>query len=342
MHTTTIDHYTKSLAKPGKVKNGDHSKIVETPDYFLGVISDGISSFPCDHEASKLCCLHLTEYVEQHYVETTDLKKLVHDALDFTNQNLLKVADPCDGLGCTVCGVLWSKTTNEVWCFWVGDSRIYTVDQHNKLLQWSKDDSEEKIIKGSVSSGQSVESKSYLTNFLGWKNCTFWIDAVCISNSDAPLASFVLATDGFFESVRDFDKTVLELVHEMDFSEAFEKVFKDTIPYQQDDSTVLVLRFIPALDEAEIEAFFNALTGRDKEIKYTLPESKFHLTRLLSVALSRSITKNDEASCISLLELIEKYRIKLTKKELEALLEQLVKENVNPAGVYQKLVLMLR
>ncbi len=320
--------FSKSLAKPGKKKNGDFCKTIDASDYVLALVADGISSTPCDWKASETACENLATYVAEHLTHDSDNKKLLREALVQVNKDLLGEAGECDGLGTTICGVLWMKDSTLIRYFSLGDSRIYFY-RENKLLQISHDDSQTSVSTKNLRPGDQVFSRSLITNHLGRSNCQISIKEHSFEAGDG----IVLATDGFIESTASFEAEITNSINQIDFEKPTTHLFEKNRIDQRDDATLaLIRRAYPRPDSSDISEFLGGLRpGQD-----VLQESDMAFHALVS-----GIRDQNDQVCLASIQLIKERNLRLGKQRLMSLLNQVVESNYKGAGLYNALVLLI-
>lgn len=320
--------FSKSLAKPGKKKNGDFYKTVDASDYVLALVADGISSTPCDWKASKTACENLGIYVAEHFSHNSDIKKLLSEALVQVNKDLLGEAGECDGLGTTICGALWMKGSDLISYFSLGDSRIYFY-RKNKLLQISSDDSLTSVSTKNLRPGDQVFSRSLITNHLGRSNYQISIKEHSFEAGDG----IILATDGFIESTASFEAEITNSINQIDFEKPVTHLFEKNRIDQRDDATLtLMRRAYPRPDSSDISEFLSGL--RPGQDVFQESDMVFHM-------LVSGIKDQNDKVCLAATRRIEERNLKLGKQRLLSLLDQVIESSYKGAGLYNTLVLLI-
>ncbi len=319
---------SKTLAKPGKKKNGDYVKVLDTPSYVLVLVADGITSIPCDWKASQTVCENMAAHVEQHINNSDDLTELLSSGLHNVNKDLLYEVGECDGLGTTICGLLWVKQTNDVHYFWLGDSRIYFY-QSGRLQQISTDDSEEYVSSKDIQPGAEVRSRSLITNSLGRSDFK-------INIAKHPFeagSGLVLATDGFVESTSSFNEKIIDCLNSSDYEKPIKDLFVQNRIDQRDDSTVVTFRrAYPKITKSEILKFLNG--------QLPVPDRFFELQAVYE-ALVLAVETRQDAMCEKALAYVRKRNLKFAKKLLLGLLNLIVEMDYKGAGLYSNIVLLI-
>lgn len=322
-----ITTFAHTIAKPGKTQNGDHVKIVENEDFILALLADGISSQACDHYASQLACGSMADFVQTHHESLTDREALLEQAMRHTNQQLLYETGKCEGLGTTLCGMFWETETDEMFYFWIGDSRIFFFAQQ-QLTQISIDDAELVSDPKHVSQG-----KPFLTNSLGRKDCQTRV----LKKVFLPGEMLIMATDGFFEAAYSYEKDLVSNISKSDLEGAMKRLFQKYRADQKDDaSLVVVRRTYPTPIDKELEGFFQSEdTSLDDVNSYYEAHLAFHAMRI-------GIDRRDGDICLKALNRIISPGIDLGRERLLDLLNQVVKADFNEHGIYRELGFLIR
>ena len=325
-----IETYAKSLKKPGKGKNGDHSIVINADEFLFAVVADGITSQPCDWYASQLCCEKLGEILTKEIPQSNNWESLLETSLTTINEELILVAGDCEGLGSTISGILWQKRQDEVFCFWLGDSKIFLY-KSSELHQLSIDDTEEVVLSKGLLPGEQVISKNYLTNSIGREDFRINIRKSVFEPGD----QMVLATDGFVESFYSFTNQITKVLDSMNLESLVDAMFKENWADQTDDSTVVIIRRPVEFLDKEVYDYLS--TSLDSYASISHRE-----LNLVFFGLKRGIALEDEELCEGLLERIKSRNLKLGKEQLLELLNTVVKKNFNAKGLYQELVFLIR
>ena len=241
------------------------------------------------------------------------------------------VPGECEGLGSTICGILWPKAKNEAFYFWLGDSKIYLYHS-TELVQLSIDDKEEVVLSKDITPGQSVISRNYITNSLGRSDFQIRIERTPFLPGD----QFILATDGFVESTSSFSKRIINAINHLDLEKPLQDIFTINVPNQTDDSTVVIVRRNIALTDSELQKYLKGELTFEEEPP-TLKELE-----MAFLGLKSGIESENGELCKSIIDQIKSRQLKLSKEQLKELLVEVVKRNFNPYGLYQELVLLLR
>ncbi|MCE7991081.1 MAG: SpoIIE family protein phosphatase [Roseivirga sp.] len=320
---------SNTLAKPGKRKNGDYCKTVDSSTYVLALVADGITSLPCDWKASKTACENLTSYVQKQIKTAPDPEKLLYESISQVNKDLLYETEECDGLATTLCGLFWLKETNHVHYFWLGDSRIYFY-KVGKLHQISEDDSEEFVSSKDISPGASVYSRNIITNSLGRSDCRIRVKKHPFEPGDG----LIMATDGFIESTASFEQKLINCINAADFEKPIADILQQNRVDQRDDSTIAILRrTYDKITNTQIAEFLN-----DKQSAPDL----FYELQAIYAAIVLGINTGQDEICLNALRRIDERNLKLGKKALLNLLDLVVATNYKGAGLYNALVLLIR
>lgn len=294
---------SKSLAKPGKKKNGDHVKVLDSEEYLFAVVADGITSQPCDWYASQYCCERLCELIKTQFGQSVDPESLIKTCLEEVNEQLLFVSGKCEGLGSTVCGILWPKEQDEFFYFWLGDSKVY-IYQSSDLQQLSIDDTEEVVSTKGVNRSGSISVRNYITNSMGRRDHQIRVKKSQFDAGD----SIILASDGFVESSYSFKNKMTKAINSIDLEKVIEKMFEENRSDQADDSTVMVIRRKTEPTEQEIQEY-----GKD-ELDVALAPTYKEIV-LAYNGLKLGIESKNADLCLRMIGLIKKRGLKLKKEE---------------------------
>lgn len=319
---------SKTLAKPGKKKNGDYVKTLDTSSYILALIADGITSTPCDWKASQTVCEKMAAYVEQRINHNTDLTEILSNGLNEVNKDLLYEVGECDGLGTTLGGLLWMKDTDHAHYFWLGDSRVYFY-QSGQLQQISIDDSEEFVSSKDILPGTGIRSRSLITNSVG--RVDFRINLT--KHSFEAGSALVLATDGFMESTPSFNEKIIDCLNSNDFEKPLNDLFIQNRVDQRDDATAVMLRrAYPKITNSEIIKFLNGLLP--------VPD-RFYELQVVYEALIMAVETGQDTVCEKAIAYVTKRNLKFGKKALLSLLNLIVERDYKGAGLYNAIVLLI-
>ena len=330
MANSLFEICAKSLAKPSKKKNGDYFKYRESEEFVLAVVADGISSQPCDGYASELCCEGLSDLVEKKYSHTSNLEKLLEDSLIEINERLLLISGECEGLGSTICGILWPRVKDEFLYFWLGDSKVILY-QSFEVTQLSIDDKETVVSSKDILPGRSIFARNYLSNSMGRRD-----NQIRIKKSKFhPGNSVILATDGFTESTYSFTNTITQVVNAFDMQKAVEDSFRNSQSNQIDDSTVVIIRRKTNPTEEEIEGYRNNLLNFPADPSYEELNIVFN-------GLIRGIEQTDLNLSLRMIEKIKTRNLKIEREALIGLLDEVTKKQWNSNALYQELVFLIR
>lgn len=320
--------YSKTLAKPGKKKNGDYVKVLDTPSYVLALVADGITSIPCDWKASQTVCENMAAHVGQHINNSDDLTELLSNGLHNVNKDLLYEVGECDGLGTTICGLLWVKQTNDVHYFWLGDSRVYFY-QASQLQQISIDDSEEYVSSKDILPGANVYSRSLITNSLGRSDFRVHIKKHRFEAGSA----FFIATDGFVESTASFNESIINCLNSGDFEKPLNNLFTQNRIDQRDDATAVMLRrAYTKITNSEILKLINGQSPAP---------DRFYELQVVYEALVLAVETHQDKLCEQALVYIQKRNLKFGKKLLLDLLSLIIERDYKAGGLYNAVVLLI-
>lgn len=230
--------YGQSIMYFEKEKNGDHLLLedIETEKILIGIVADGISNLPCDWLASELTCNKFFEYFIK--CSSLPIKERIRESVNFTNNNLLSIADKCMGLASTLSLIVWEYESQHFYFVNIGDSRIYSIS-NDKMNCLTRDDSI-KSTKFVQISGE-IQTRDYapMTNYMGKHLAEILIHEGNIRKGEMLL----LASDGFYEVRKSsFENRIIELSRAEDLHSDFEELFRKFAILPGDDMTALLIR----------------------------------------------------------------------------------------------------
>lgn len=331
-----FDIFGISQIEKDKSKCGDYFLYNIFHDKFIVLaLSDGVGSRPCDWLASKTTCEKFIEIIGEKINNNFDTNDLVHICKE-VDKFVSNPPDNCKGMMSTLVAVIWNIEDNFLHYINVGDSRIYKISKDDEIVQISSDDLKAVNIRDKngklILSGGFTVTRSGLTNVFGLLNLKITPQKCEFNCGD----TIVLASDGFYNCCPSFNSDVLNVSHSINLNESVSKLIHYYRDYQNDDSTVLVLRnnninFELPEDKVNIDYF---------EIKNKL--AKFQIISLMYEKLKQCIIHKNKDLAIATLTIMENDLILPSKEMLDDLLILMKKENYTDSKIFNGIVNLIR
>ncbi|HAS45764.1 MAG TPA: hypothetical protein DCS93_35110 [Microscillaceae bacterium] len=323
----SFEVFTKSLAKTGKPKNGDHCDYVvlqQEPLIVALALGDGVGSKPCDGEASATAVTTFLQHIAKS--TTQNLRQRMQEACEAADEQVTNAPKNCQGMLTTFVAVVWEVAISQIHYTSVGDSRIY-LQSAGHFEQLTEDDA----ITQTKKVGGQTQLRSYITQVLGAGTAQFDIQ----TRSFLPNETVWLASDGFYEAIYQIGEMLTALWKYEDFNRGVSDLFQHYQSHYQDDASVIALRnnAIPAAFESDFQAW--------KQQHYPLPLSanleQPALIRTIFEQLHLTIQAQQADETLQLCQLIDTLEIQPTLSGIEGLLGACQQANFNHQAVYKAL-----
>lgn len=212
---------TSMLSDKGNIRsfNEDYAKFLETEEYNIYVVADGMGGHNAGEVASKMAVEGIIDYISNNILKEGHLEVL-KNAIKKVNLDILnfsKEKDECHGMGTTITACL--AIDNKVSVANVGDSSSYLIRGHD-MIKITKDHSlvQELVDLGTISAIQAAHhpKKNIITRAVG-TNESVKVDIFTVEKSKYDI--FMLCSDGLTNEITKED--VISAIYE-------EKSFKDS------------------------------------------------------------------------------------------------------------------
>lgn len=212
---------TSMLSDKGNVRsfNEDYAKCLETEEYNIYVVADGMGGHNAGEIASKMAADGIIKYISNNIFKEKHLE-ILKNAIKKVNLDILNVSkekDECHGMGTTITACL--AIDNKVIVANVGDSSSYLIRGHD-VIKITKDHSlvQELVDLGTISEIQAAHhpKKNIITRAVGTNECVE-VDIFTVEKNKFDI--FMLCSDGLTNEITRED--IISAVDE-------EKSLKDT------------------------------------------------------------------------------------------------------------------
>ena len=246
LHIFDILKGTIQNKKDSQYHNGDHVlfSVLEELDTVVLDLSDGVGSTNCHWEASRLACEKSINKFEELFKQDNrnNITEIMMDSIQFANTEIMDSATgQCHGMLATLVFVVWQYSSNSIYYYSLGDSRLYWLEHTNQLHQLTKDQAKREMVykngKPYMQNG-TVVYRNFITNALGKQGASIKIEQNDFRNGD----SLVLVTDGYYECHDNFYERIVEMMNTLDFEMSFNKLLTETGAKNNDDASIISIR----------------------------------------------------------------------------------------------------
>jgi len=328
-----------SIKNKGKNRCGDYYlwKEIANENILVAVVSDGVSTTPCDWLASETACKVFIKNIEEDHWHEKDIKQRIIQSLMSANREIIEIEGQCKGMLCTITAIVWEKDNDFAYCTWAGDSRIYWFDGI-ETRQFSKDQTKAVVMRkqdGKVlSTDGSVIIREGLTNALGRQDYKPIIEKL----NFLPNQAILLCSDGFYQAFPDLETKMTGIFKNLNFETNFEAVFAHVADERTDDTTALVIR-----REPENVNFSEIIKNLDHVDEFSeLGFSKIQIGNAIIDELLNAFEKQDVEYSIKLLSFMNTYHLEYSRNQLTSLIDAMKKYNFLNGRIYQDILGMLR
>ena len=319
-----------------KSKCGDYFLFHILHDKFIVLaLADGVGSRPCDWLASKTTCEKFIEIACEKIGNSFDANDLVH----ICNEVDKYVSNPpanCKGMMSTLVAVIWNTEDHFLHFVNVGDSRIYKISKDDQIVQISADDVKAVNVRDRngklILSGGYTITRSGLTNAFGLSNVKITPQLCEFNGGD----TIILASDGFYNCSPDFDRDMLKVAHSINLTESVSHLIHRYRDYQNDDSTVLLLRN----NTIQLDLPENKVLIDYSEIKDKM--AKFQIIGLMYEKLKQCIIHKNQDLALATLTLMDTESILPSKMMLDEIIVLMKKENYTDSKILNGIVNLIR
>jgi protein phosphatase len=191
------------LSDKGNVRsfNEDYAKCLETEEYNIYVVADGMGGHNAGEIASKMAADGIIEYISNNICKE-DYLEILKNAIKKVNLDILNVSkekDECHGMGTTITACL--AIDNKVIVANVGDSSSYLIRGHD-VIKITKDHSlvQELVDLGTISEIQAAHhpKKNIITRAVG-TNESVVVDIFTVEKNKFDI--FMLCSDGLTNEI---------------------------------------------------------------------------------------------------------------------------------------------
>jgi len=194
---------TSMLSDKGNVRsfNEDYAKYLETKEYNIYVVADGMGGHNAGEVASKMAADGIIEYISNN-ISNEEHQEILKNAINKVNLDIFnasKEKDECNGMGTTItaCLVIGEKVIVAN----VGDSSSHII-RGNGLIKITKDHSlvQELVDLGTISEIQAAHhpKKNIITRAVG-TNESVVVDIFTIEKNKFDI--FMLCSDGLTNEI---------------------------------------------------------------------------------------------------------------------------------------------
>lgn len=202
--------------------NEDYASYLETEDYKIYVVTDGMGGHNAGEIASKMAADGIIDYVKNNFSNRNDIN-LLQDAIKKVNYDIYNYSlekDELSGMGTTITACLVIQSN--VIIANVGDSSCYGINE-SKIEKITKDHSlvQELVDLGTITEEQAANhpKKNIITRAVGISNHVE-VDIFTRSKTDFDL--FLLCSDGLTNEVSRED--IVSTIKRTSLEEACEKL----------------------------------------------------------------------------------------------------------------------
>lgn len=326
----------KTNKNQNKKFNGDYFEFASVNGFEILTLADGVGSRPCDYEASKLSCNLFIEKCKAALKPDSPIDVFMTDSLADIDIHLSEMKGKCQGLLACFVAVIWPVDKDYFYFVNLGDTRLYIYTQSNEIIQITKDEAEESVVRdksGKVTFfSEGTVAKSLITNSLGIGNSHIKIESHECSSADM----LMLSSDGFYGCNHDAIALLIKNCTKYeDLQKGFDKTFSALDFNFKDDATVLMLRRNDFdLFSASSEQLKNQISVLDQ-----IPKN-LQLTFLIKQLEQNLIDQNSD-NCLILISIMNERALFPAQKTIDHLLNLYLKQGLSDARIYNGLVEIL-
>lgn len=212
-------HYiTSSFKGIHRTENQDSYLVIDDPDYSLYAVFDGVGGAENGREASHLAKKFVKENFSRYINGKVKVKELLYDL-----NNALATSEYCEAYS-TYCLLVIKKSTGMIYYSWLGDSRIYEVN--NQFIEpITEDDS---------------DGTNIITKFLGDDELT--PDDIRLLSFKKDNKHLLLCTDGFYHILESDKFTFFKEFQRKSLDSVKTKIKSLVRGKNADDSTFIFVR----------------------------------------------------------------------------------------------------
>ncbi|MDA3942091.1 MAG: protein phosphatase 2C domain-containing protein [Bacteroidetes bacterium] len=326
----------KSTQNRNKKFNGDYFNFTSINGFEILTLADGVGSRPCDYEASKLSCNLFIEKCEAVLKPDSPIEVFMTDAIADIDIHLSEMKGKCQGLLACFVAVIWPANKDYFYFVNLGDTRLYIYTQLNEIIQITKDEVEESVVRdksGKVTFfSEGTIAKSLITNSLGIGNSHIKIESHKFSSTDM----LILSSDGFYGCNHDaIELLIKNCTKYEDLQKGFDKTFSALNFNFKDDATVLMLR----------RNDFDMFSASSDQLKNQIPvldqiPENLQLTFLIQQLEQNLIDQNSD-NCLKLISIMNERALFPAQKTIDHLLNLYLKQRLTNNRIYNGLVEIL-
>jgi len=228
--------------------------------------------------------------------------------------------------------LLYDRKSKQIYYTSIGDSRIYQI-LSDKTIQLSKDQT--KVIVRRKQDGTpitvsgSIVNAAGVTHVMGATPLDFEVKSFQINENTA----FLLASDGFYSKIPDFDNTLINTLNEPNLDAAFKSIVNQVSIHQDDDASGIFVRFS---DKSKNKIGLKDVLEQNNQF------SILELNQATSHLLQEAIENKNETQTIKLIAHINEHEIVLTFDLFDKLIKSMLYNNFNNSDIYQDLIVLLK
>lgn len=250
---------------PSKSKNGDAVSSFDIQDLGLSVflLADGVGGCVGDYKASDTAVeqfeLRFRESVTTNgrRDDTKTISEIIAECIEHTNMDILSETGYYQGMKTTFIVAVVDQTNEQLHYTSIGDSRLYQIDEKT-VEQLSKDEVKAVIRRKQdgtpITQGGAIVNGIGVTNVLGAKPLKYNVETLSIAKSN----SFLLASDGFYDKMKD-ENVYLTKIHRTLYFKNQLRHLQDDVKRQQDDDASAVFFRVIKDDDDELWAVQNQI-----------------------------------------------------------------------------------
>lgn len=325
-----------SKAEKNKGRCGDYYVYkVFNDELVVMALADGVGSMHCDWLASKTTCELFIQKIGEKVKDGFD-PECIDQLCAEVDKYVSNPPEDCKGMMSTLVAVIWNVNESFLHFIDVGDSRIYKVSREDEICQISTDDKKpinmrDRQGKLMLSGGFTVV-RTGLTNAFGLSNVKAYPQFCDFKGGD----TIILASDGFYQCSPGFEKDIIEIAHSLDLEKSVKRVLNHYSDFQDDDSTVLILRN----KNFRLEFPENIMDVDYLEIKGKM--ATFQITGILYEKLEHCIIHKHPEIALDTLTIMDDNNIIPSREMLDHLIALMKNENNPDTGILRGIVNLIK
>lgn len=211
--------------------NEDYASYLETEEYKIYVVTDGMGGHNAGEVASKMAAEGIVDFIKEKFSIYTRKEEILKDAISKVNMEIFKFSEldeKLSGMGTTVTAVL--KTSSDIFVGNVGDSSCLGI-KDEEIVKITKDHSlvQELLDLGTISEEEAINhpKKNIITRAVGTSE-ELLVDIFKINKNEFDM--FLLCSDGLTNEVSK--EEILRIIYN---SESIDKACNRLIESAKDN-----------------------------------------------------------------------------------------------------------